>query len=113
MKKLLIAAAVALVPSAPALAQGSLGCWNTTAIEPNDSPSGTYVNNDSGTVDYISPSNDGVDMLLASLDAYDTSSYVICLDGSSSSESGDTVWRPSSAIICPTSVFSGGACPDA
>lgn len=113
MRKLLIAAAVALVPSAPAVAENNLGCWNTTDIEPNGSPSGSYSNNASGSVDYISPDNDGVGMLLASLDAYDNASYVICLDGSSASESGNTVWRPSSAIICPSNVFSGGACPDA
>lgn len=113
MKRLLIAAAVAFVSGAPAMANSSsLGCWSTTDIEPNSSPSGTYVNNASSSVDYISPDNEGVGMLLASLDDYDGVSYVICLSGYSTQEGSNDVWKPSSAIICPSSVFSGGACPD-
>jgi hypothetical protein len=110
MKRLLLGTALALAHIAPAAAF-NLGCWNTTSISENPSPEGTYLNS-SASVDYIEPSNEGVTLLLQSLPDYSSQSYIICMAGWSNSWDGDQVWQVSSAIICPSSAFTGDVCPE-
>lgn len=109
--KTLIASLAALAVATPAVAS-DLGCWNTADISENPSaPAGTYVA-DGATADYINPGNEGVIALFGGLSSFDDASFVICLQGQTTTDGGDTVLQVSAAIICPSSVFVDSSCPD-
>lgn len=108
--KILIASLAAMAVATPAFAS-DLGCWNTVDISANPSPpAGTYVA-DGASADYINPENEGVIALFGGLSSFDDASFVICLQGETTTEDGDTVLQVSAAIICPSSVFVDNSCP--
>lgn len=109
MKSLLTGAALALALVAPAAA-ANLKCWTTQSIKTNSSPSGTYRNTATNTVDYIQAMNDGVSAMLAGLSAYSAASYAICMEGTNTTISGKKVWQLSAVVICPTNRVADNAC---
>lgn len=111
MKRLLLATALVLASAAPAAAF-NLGCWNASSITENPgSPDGTYLNSAS-SVDYISPGNEGVGLLMSGLGDYSDGTYVICFAGWSNNDGSTESWDISAAIICPSSHFNGEVCPE-
>lgn len=110
MTRILLATAAALALAAPAMAS-DLGCWDTQSVEPNPAqPAGSYLTSGS-SADYMLPGNEGVGALLADLSTYQAQDFVVCLQGDSSQQDGNTVWDLSAAIICEASEFSSHDCP--
>jgi len=109
MKSLLIGAALALAYVAPAAA-ANFGCWNTNAIVTNNSPSGTWRNTASSSVDYLQATGTGISTMLANLAPFNNGTFAICLTGNSTTINYKKVWQVETAVICRLSEVSYSAC---